>query len=120
MIDYIITLNIIKTAVTLKKKKIKIKINYKTKKLLKILKNINIVLNMWTEKNKIIVNLNKKTINNFKVKLFKKNLKKKELSKEINNSSSIFLLKNGGEILLLKKNLINNACGGFIFARIDF
>jgi hypothetical protein len=46
MIDYIVTLNIIKTAINLKKKKIKIKINSKTKKLLKILKNINIVLSM--------------------------------------------------------------------------
>lgn len=118
MISYINTLNIIRGALAIKKNKIKIKSNFRVKFLLKILKNINLVINTQQEKNYIKINLNQK--NNIKIKFLKKNLKEKKIIKELSNSSSIFLFKNNCGISIINKNFFNNFGGGFIFARIDF
>ncbi len=118
MVRYIYALNLIKNAILLKKKTIKIKKTTKTGMITQILKNVNIILNVWDEKNYIIINLNNKKLHKIKITFLKKNLKKKESQKELKNSSSIFLYKNNTGVFLLKKNLVNS--GGLIFARIDF
>lgn len=120
MITYINSLNIIKNAMILKKIRIKIKSDFKTKNLLKILKNLNLILNTYQEKNYIKIKFNQKNINNIKIKILKKNLKEKKLVKELSNSASIFLFKSSSGISIINKNFYNNFGGGFIFARIDF
>ena len=113
MITYINSLNIIKNAMILKKIRIKIKSDFKTK-------NLNLILNTYQEKNYIKIKFNQKNINNIKIKILKKNLKEKKIIKELSNSASIFLFKSSSGISVINKNFYNNFGGGFIFARIDF